>query len=72
MDGETVDGRAGDRDTSNSTEFWLFETVRKYSQQAGIKMPEVGIFDSPDVNAFATGMSKNSSLVAVSSALLSR
>ena len=55
---------------SNSTEFWLFETVRKYSQQAGIKMPEVGIFDSPDVNAFATGMSKNSSLVAVSSALL--
>lgn len=57
---------------SNSTEFWLFETVRKYSQQAGIKMPEVGIFDSPDVNAFATGMSKNSSLVAVSSALLEK
>jgi heat shock protein HtpX len=55
---------------SNSTEFWLLETVRKYSEIAHIKMPEVGIFDSPDVNAFATGMSKNSSLVAVSSGLL--
>lgn len=55
---------------SNSTEFWLVETVRKYSTVAGIKMPEVGIFDTPEVNAFATGMSKNSSLVAVSSGLL--
>jgi heat shock protein HtpX len=55
---------------SNSTEFWLFETVRKYSTAAGIKMPEVGIFDTPEVNAFATGMSRNSSLVAVSSGLL--
>ncbi len=55
---------------ANSTEFWLVETVRKYSDQSGIKMPEVGIFDSSDVNAFATGMSKNSSLVAVSSGLL--
>ena len=55
---------------SNSTEFWLVETIRKYSDEAGIKMPEVGIFDSPEVNAFATGMSKNSSLVAVSSGLL--
>ena len=55
---------------SNSTEFWLLETVRKYSVIAHIKMPEVGIFDSPDVNAFATGMSKNNSLVAVSSGLL--
>ncbi|WP_324779607.1 protease HtpX [Thiobacillus sedimenti] len=55
---------------SNSTEFWLVETIRKYSQQAGIRMPEVGIYDSPEVNAFATGMSKNSSLVAVSSGLL--
>jgi heat shock protein HtpX len=55
---------------SNSTEFWLLETVRKYAEIAHIKMPEVGIFDSPDVNAFATGMSKNSSLVAVSSGLL--
>jgi heat shock protein HtpX len=55
---------------SNSTEFWLVETVRKYSQQAGIAMPEVGIYEAPDVNAFATGMSKNSSLVAVSTGLL--
>lgn len=55
---------------SNSTEFWLIETVRKYSQQAGIQMPEVGIYESPDVNAFATGMSKNSSLIAVSTGLL--
>jgi heat shock protein HtpX len=55
---------------SNSTEFWLVDTIRKYSQQAGIKMPEVGIYDSPDVNAFATGMSKNSSLIAVSTGLL--
>jgi heat shock protein HtpX len=55
---------------ANSTEFWLVETVRKYSTAAGIKMPEVGIFDSPDVNAFATGMTKNSSLIAVSTGLL--
>ena len=57
---------------SNSTEFWLVETIRKYSEQAGIKMPEVGIYDSPDVNAFATGMSKNSSLIAVSTGLLNQ
>lgn len=55
---------------SNSTEFWLLETIRKYSDRAGIKMPEVGIYDAPDVNAFATGMSKNSSLIAVSTGLL--
>jgi len=55
---------------SNSIEFWLVETVRKYSQQAGIRMPEVGIYEAPDVNAFATGMSRNSSLIAVSTGLL--
>lgn len=55
---------------ANSTEFWLIETIRKYADQAGIKMPEVGIYESPDVNAFATGMSKNSSLIAVSTGLL--
>jgi heat shock protein HtpX len=55
---------------SNSTEFWLVDTVKKYSADAGIGMPEVGIFDSPQVNAFATGMNKNSALVAVSSGLL--
>jgi len=57
---------------SNSTEFWLVDTIRKYSQQAGIQMPEVGIYESPDVNAFATGMSKNSSLIAVSTGLLQK
>ena len=55
---------------STSTEFWLTETVRKQAEQAGIKMPEVGIYDSPDVNAFATGMTRNSSLIAVSTGLL--
>ena len=55
---------------SNSTEFWLVETVRKYAADAGIGMPEVGIFPSPEVNAFATGMNKNNALVAVSAGLL--
>lgn len=55
---------------SNSTEFWLLQTVGEYAQRAGIAMPEVGIYESPDVNAFATGMSKNSSLIAVSTGLL--
>ena len=54
----------------NTTEFWLVQTVRKYSEEAGIKMPEVGIYDAPEVNAFATGMSRNDSLVAVSTGLL--
>ena len=55
---------------SNSTEFWLVDTIRKYAADAGIGMPEVGIYDAPDVNAFATGMTRNNSLVAVSSGLL--
>lgn len=55
---------------SSSSEVWLVDTVRKYAADAGIGMPEVGIFDSPQVNAFATGMTKNNSLVAVSSGLL--
>lgn len=55
---------------ANATESWLLETVRKYAVEAGIKMPEVGIFNTPEVNAFATGMSRNSALVAVSSGLL--
>ncbi len=55
---------------ADATERWLVETVRRYSDQSGIGMPEVGIFETPEVNAFATGMSKNSSLVAVSSGLL--
>jgi heat shock protein HtpX len=55
---------------SNSTELWLVDTIRKYAADAGIGMPEVGIYDAPDVNAFATGMTRNKSLVAVSSGLL--
>ena len=54
----------------STTEAWLVETVRRQAQMAGIGMPEVAIFDSPDVNAFATGMNKNNALVAVSSGLL--
>ena len=57
---------------SNSTEMWLVDTVKKYASDAGIGMPEVGIFDTPEVNAFATGMTRNSSLVAVSSGLLQK
>ena len=55
---------------SNPTEAWLMETVARQAQQAGIKMPEVAIYDAPEMNAFATGASKNSSLVAVSTGLL--
>ena len=53
-----------------SDEIWLMNTVKKQSQAVGIQMPEVAIFNSPVVNAFATGMSRDSSLVAVSSGLL--
>jgi len=51
-------------------EQWLVATVRSQAQKAGIGMPEVGIFDSPDPNAFATGASRNNALVAVSTGLL--
>ena len=54
----------------NSTEQWLFETVRRLAKQAGIGMPEVAVYEAPDVNAFATGMRRDSALVAVSTGLL--
>ena len=54
----------------NKTQQWLLATVEKQASQAGIKMPEVAIYQSPDVNAFATGMSRNNALVAVSSGLI--
>ena len=54
----------------NEIERWLLDTVRRQADKAGIKMPEVGIYEAPEINAFATGMSRNSSLVAVSSGLL--
>lgn len=55
---------------ANPTEEWLMRTVRSQAQLVGIAMPEVGIFDSPQPNAFATGARRNSALVAVSSGLL--
>ncbi len=55
---------------SNPTEAWLFETVKRQAQLAGIGMPEVAIYDAPDMNAFATGANKNNALVAVSTGLL--
>ncbi|MBI3570095.1 MAG: protease HtpX [Gammaproteobacteria bacterium] len=54
----------------NNTEQWLIETVRRLAKQAGIGMPEVAVYEAPDVNAFATGMSRDSALVAVSTGLL--
>jgi len=54
----------------NRSEQWLLDTVRRQAQSAGIGMPEVGVFDSPEPNAFATGMSRNNALVAVSTGLL--
>ncbi|AAN55756.1 protease HtpX [Shewanella oneidensis MR-1] len=54
----------------DSTERWLLDTVARQAQQAGIKMPEVAIYQSPEMNAFATGPSKDNSLVAVSTGLL--
>ncbi|MDP3590192.1 MAG: protease HtpX [Methylobacter sp.] len=56
----------------NTTEQWLIAIVSKQAQQAGIGMPEVGIFQAPEANAFATGMNRNSALVAVSTGLLQR
>ena len=53
-----------------STESWLVETVRQQAAKAGIGMPEVGIFDTPEMNAFATGARRNHALVAVSTGLL--
>ena len=49
----------------NEAERWLLETVRRHAQNAGIGMPEVAIYDAPEMNAFATGMTRNSALVAV-------
>ncbi len=54
----------------SETEAWLLHTVERQAKASGIGMPEVAIFDSPQMNAFATGMFKNSALVAVSTGLL--
>jgi len=55
---------------SNGTERWLVDTVRRHAQLAGVGMPEVAIYDAPEVNAFATGANRNNALVAVSTGLL--
>ena len=55
---------------STAQEKWLVSTVERQAQAAGIGMPEVAIYDASDVNAFATGMSRNNALVAVSTGLL--
>lgn len=54
----------------NETEHWLMSTVSAQAQQLGVGMPTVAIYDSPDINAFATGAKKDDSLVAVSTGLL--
>jgi heat shock protein HtpX len=54
----------------NDAEAWLVNTVKRQADRAGIGMPEVAVYDSPDINAFATGMRRNHSLVAVSTGLL--
>jgi len=54
----------------DQTERWLVETVARQAEQAGIGMPQVAVYDAPDMNAFATGARRNSALVAVSTGLL--
>jgi heat shock protein HtpX len=56
----------------NATERWLVDTVKRQADKAGIGMPEVAIYDAPEINAFATGWNKNSALVAVSTGLLNQ
>jgi len=55
---------------SNMTERWLVDTVKRQAERAGIGMPEVAVYDSPEINAFATGWNRNNALVAVSTGLL--
>ncbi len=55
---------------ANMTERWLVDTVKRQAERAGIGMPEVAIYDAPDINAFATGWNRNDALVAVSTGLL--
>lgn len=62
---QVVDGRTGNEEVD-----WLYRTVERLTRQAQLPMPEVGYYDSPEVNAFATGPSKKRSLVAVSTGLL--
>jgi heat shock protein HtpX len=60
-----IDGRTGDSQLN-----WLYQSVERLTRQANLPMPEVGVYESGEVNAFATGPSKSRSLVAVSTGLL--
>ncbi|MDO8681025.1 MAG: protease HtpX [Acidobacteriota bacterium] len=62
---QLINGKSGQAELD-----WLYRTVDQLAQKAGLQMPEVGVYDSPEVNAFATGPSKKRSLVAVSSGLM--
>lgn len=62
---QLVDGRTGHGELD-----WLYQTVEHLTRKAGLPMPEVGVWESPEVNAFATGPTRNKSLVAVSSGLM--
>jgi heat shock protein HtpX len=62
---QLIDGRTGDSQLD-----WLYQTVERLTRQSNLPMPEVGVYNSPEVNAFATGPSRNRSLVAVSAGLL--
>src|SRR5262245_32259579 len=61
---QLIDGRTGQEELD-----WLYTTVSRLTQQANLPMPEVAVYNSPEVNAFATGPSKSRSLVAVSNGL---
>ncbi|QHP76260.1 protease HtpX [Proteus vulgaris] len=65
----SVGGQVIENPTSE-VERWLLDIVRRQSEQVGIKMPQVAIYDAPDINAFATGARRDASLVAVSTGLL--
>ncbi|MGB5736823.1 MAG: protease HtpX [Thiohalocapsa sp.] len=60
------------KEAGDDTEQWLLDTVAAHAQRAGIGMPEVAVFESPDMNAFTTGMKRDHALVAVSTGLLAR
>jgi heat shock protein HtpX len=62
---QLINGRTGHEELD-----WLFATVRQLTERDGLPMPEVGVYESPELNAFATGPSKSRSLVAVSTGLL--
>lgn len=57
---------------SNMSERWLIDTVKRHAQKAGIGMPEVAIYEAPEINAFATGWNRDAALVAVSTGLLNQ